>query len=140
MSSKILSVLLKEKLENTYIGGERVLGSSQINVPEHKHQSYYTRGTSFCWLVEAGGEDYGDYKIARFDLYSAGADVLDENSSPGLWRVPYWIKNEGWKICRLGDFDIYSMTCTPPRFVRQINDSRQLRAITITIKYNERSD
>lgn len=137
--SKILSVLLKEKLENARIEGEQVIGYGQINVPTHA-TDYNTRQDSFYWLVEAGGEDYGDYKIARFDLYSAGGDVLDEGSSAGLWRVPYWIKNEGWKICRLGDFDIYSMACSPPRFVRQLNDSRQLRAITITIKYNERSD
>lgn len=95
------------------------------------------------WLVETGGEDYGDYKIARFDLYVAGYDALDPGNREyfeAFAKFPRWIEEEGWKICRLGDFDIYSITCSPPRFVRQLNDSRQLRAVTITIKYNERSD
>lgn len=138
-SSKVLSSLLLEQLRSARVGGERILNYCQVNVPKHT-TDYNTRLDSFYWLVEAGGEDYGDYKIARFDLYSTGRNVEWDDSSAGLWRVPYWIKKEGWKICRIGDFDIYSMTCSPPRFVRQLNDCRQLRAITITIKYNERSD
>lgn len=135
MSNPNLSAVLMRRLQDTDVS---VLHECALNVPEHQWQK--RTNDSIYWLVEAGGEDYGDYKIARFDLYCAGKSAFDNNFSQGLYRLPRWVKKEGWKICRIGDFDIYSMTCSPPRFVRQLNDCRQLRAITITIKYNERSD
>lgn len=112
----------------------------QINVPRTFNPRNSNLSRDRYWLVEAGGEDYSDYKIARFDLYASGYYADGNTYYTALWKIPRWIKKEGWKICRMGDFDIYSMTCSPPRFVRQLNDSRQLRAVTITIKYNERSD
>lgn len=136
MSNPNLSAVLMRRLQDA-----RVLGNffaCKLNVPGHEW--FERTKDTINWLVEAGGEDYGDYKIARFDIYSAGRNTFDESFSRGIWLTPRWVKKEGWKICRLGDFDIYSMTCSPPRFVRQLNDCRQLRAITITIKYNERSD
>lgn len=135
-ATKILSVVLLRELKR-HFGGL----NAALNVPNSNKERAWHLEWEQSWLVESGGEDYGDYKIARFDLYSAGYDASDEDGqSYNFWHIPRWIEEEGWKICRLGDFDIYSMTCSPPRFVRQLNDSRQLRAVTITIKYNERSD
>lgn len=112
-----------------------------INVPSTVPVEEYARQQhQRLWIVESGGEDYGDYKIARFDFYVSGYNVKNSFNYSAIDDMSRWIKKESWKICRLGDFDIYSMTCSPPRFVRQLNDCRQLRAITITIKYNERSD